>query len=378
MTSAILEVQDLTVVNQGRQVLSVAGFSVLPGEILTIVGPNGAGKSTLLRVLALLEAPTTGVVRFHGEPVRYGPGVLLPLRRRMAIVFQSALLCNTTVYGNIAMGLRFRGLSGAEADGRVRRWADRLGIAPLLDRPARSLSGGEAQRVSLARAFVLDPEVLFLDEPFSALDPPTRERLLGDLETLLRESRVTTIFVTHDRNEALHLGDRVAVMMGGGVVQVDAPERVFSSPVDEEVARLVGVENILRGVVLEQRDGIARVSLDHGQIEAATDARVGEQVLVCLRPEDIVLVRPDSALASSSMRNVLPAKIRRAIPLGAQLRVLLDVGVALSALITKQSWQDLDLAEGQEVQIAFKASALHVIRRGAGGTPAQAGSGRLP
>ena len=365
----ILEIRDVKVVYGDREILSVEALAVLPGEILAIVGPNGAGKSTLLRILALLEAPTTGRVGFDSEPVQYHPQLLLALRRRMATVFQTPLLCNTTVYGNIALGLGFRGLSHSETRKRVGRWAEKFGVAHLLDHPARTLSGGEAQRVSLARAFVLGPEVLFLDEPFSALDQPTRESLLGELEGVLRESKVTTVFVTHERNEALHFGDMVAVVMGGRLVQVGAPERVFSSPVSEEVARFVGVENILMGVILEQRDGIGVISLDSGKIQVATEAEVGERVLICLRPEEIVLARSDASFASESTRNVLRGRIHHVIALGAQLRVQMDAGATLTALITKQSWQDLSLAEGQEVQAAFKASAAHVIRRRETGRP---------
>ncbi len=363
MTASVLHVRGAAVVYGGRTVLSVEHLSLFPGEILAIVGPNGAGKSTLLRVLALLETPTTGEVHFDSQPVRWDAASLLTLRRRMGTVFQSPLLCNTTVYGNIALGLKFRGLPKPESSQRVQRWAERFAIADLLDRPAKTLSGGEAQRVSLARAFALDPEVLFLDEPFSALDQPTREGLLGELEGILRESKITAVFVTHERNEAIQFGDRVAVVMGGRLAQVDSPERVFSSPVNEDVARFVGVENILRGIVLEQRDGIGVVSLDFGEIQVATEAQPGERVLVCLRPEEIVLARLDASFGSESMRNVLRGKIDHVIPLGAQLRVRMNTGVTLTALITKRSWQDLSLAQGQEVQVAFKASAVHVIRR---------------
>jgi tungstate transport system ATP-binding protein len=363
VSAGILEVRGLAVTYGGRTALSVDHLAVLPGEILAVVGPNGAGKSTLLRSLALLEPPSAGTVSFDSAAVRYTPAALLALRRRMAIVFQAPLLCNTTVFGNIALGLRFRGVAGSAIAGKIKQWAARFGVAHLLHRPAMSLSGGEAQRVSLARAFVVDPEVLFLDEPFSALDQPTREELLVDLYGVLRESRVTTVFVTHDRNEALRLGDRVAVMMGGRIRQVDSAERVFSSPASEEIARFVGVENILRGMILEQREGIAVVALDSGRIQVVTDARAGKRVLVCLRPEDIVLARLDADFAAESMRNVLRGKIDQVISLGSQLRVKIDAGVALTALITKQSWQDLALAQGREVQAAFKASAAHVIDR---------------
>lgn len=359
----VLELRELEVRYGRRRVLSVERLAVLSGETLAIVGPNGAGKSTLLRVLALLEPPTAGAICYEAAPVRYDAASLLDLRRRMATVFQAPLLCDTTVFKNIALGLRFRGLSRAAITERVTRWAEKLGISRLLQQSAKSLSGGEAQRVSLARAFVLDPEVLFLDEPFSALDQPTREALVADLLRLLRASKITTVFVTHDRNEALQFGDRVAVVMGGRLAQIDSAERVFSSPASEEIARFVGVENILRGTIVEQRDGIAVVSLAFGKIQAATEATPGDSVLVCLRPEEVVLGRADASFASGSMRNVLRAKIGQVTPFGSQLRIKMDTAMPLTALITMQSWQELSLAEGQEAQIAFKASAVHVIGR---------------
>lgn len=363
MIPAILEVQDLAVAYRGHTVLAVERLAVRAGETLTIVGPNGAGKSTLLRVLALLEAPTRGTVRFAGTPVQYRPAELLALRRRMATVFQAPLLCDTTVYGNVALGLRFRGLSAAGIDRRVRPWLERFGIAHLASRSAKTLSGGEAQRTSLARAFALEPEVLFLDEPFGALDAPTREDLVVDLDSVLRESRMTTVFVTHDRDEALMLGDRIAVVMGGRVKQVDVPARVFSSPVTEEVARFVGADTLLQGTVRATEGGLCLVAVEGLELQAPGEARPGECVLVCLRPEDVVLSRLDAADSVTSMRNALVGKIRRIVPLGAQVKVHVDAGFDLRAQVTRQSLEDLRLTEGQEVRASFKVTATHLIRR---------------
>ncbi len=369
MTPEVLAVQDVTVTYGRRAVLQVDRFGVRSGEVLTIVGHNGAGKSTLLRVLALLEVPTRGTVSFAGAPVQYRPATLLALRRRMASVFQAPLLCDTTVFGNVALGLRFRGLPAREVERRVGPWLERFGIARMASRSARTLSGGEAQRTSLARAFVLEPDVLFLDEPFGALDTPTREGLLLDLASVLRESVVTTVFVTHDRSEALMLGDRVAVVMEGRVVQVDAPDRVFSAPATEEVARFVGADTIVPGVVRERRGELCVVAVGNGEIELHSDAVPGDRLLVCLRPEDVVIARASAPRAPTSMRNALLGKIRRIIPLGVVVRIDIDAGFELRAFISKQSWHDMHLAEGEEVRASFKTTAVHVIRRH-GGTEA--------
>ena len=180
--------------------LEVAALDVRPAEVLAVIGPNGSGKSTLLRVLGLLERPEAGEVRVGGRVIDARDG--LAERRRMAAVFQESLLADTTVAANVALGLGFRGIRGAAADSRVRRWLERFRLEALAGRPARTLSGGEAQRVALARALVLEPEVLLLDEPFASLDQPSRTALIADLGTVLRQDRVATVLVTHDRGEA--------------------------------------------------------------------------------------------------------------------------------------------------------------------------------
>lgn len=367
MTPHALELEAVAVQYGDRLALEVEALGVRRGEVLAVVGPNGAGKSTLLRVLALLEAPTRGTVRFGGEPVRYEPATLLRLRRRMATVFQAPLLCDTTVHGNVALGLRFRRLPAADIDRRVRSWLERFGIAHLAGRPARQLSGGEAQRASLARAFVLEPEILFLDEPFGALDAPSRESLLLDLERVLRQAEVTTVFVTHDRGEAMMLGDRVAVVMDGRILQTDTPDRVFSSPATEEVARFVGADTVVPGVVRRREGGLCVIGVPGGELQAESAAAPGEAVLVCLRPEDVVLARSDGVPPPTSMRNCLIGKVQRVVFLGAHARVDVDAGFELRTSISKQSLDELRLTAGHEVRALFKATAVHVIRRHDGG-----------
>ncbi len=362
MTHVVLEGRDLRVAYGGEVLLDVPRIAVQAGEVLAVIGPNGAGKSTLLRVLGLLEQPSGGGVYFRGAPVPAGSRALLPLRRRFACVFQEPLLCDTSVERNAGLGLRLRGKSAAESRNQVHVWLDRLDIAHLARRRARTLSGGEAQRVSLARAFAIEPDILLLDEPFAALDPPTRAELLTLLQGLLRQAGCTTLFVTHDREEAIQLGDRVAVMIDGRVAQIGRAADVFGRPVSEDVARFVGVETVLDGTVVTAADGLLRIGVDGVQLDALGKHGVGDRVFVCLRPEDVVL-RREGGKAGESTRNHLAGRVVRATRLEAQYRVEVDCGPQIIALVTKQSFEDMALQPGSPVVASFKASAVHLIRR---------------
>ena len=236
--TALLQLSDLLVQREERTVLNISSLSVEAGDVLAIVGPNGAGKSTLFLVLARLLKANQGQVIFRDQPIHSLPD--LEYRRRIALVLQEPLLLDMSVYENVAIGLKFRKISKDQIEERVSHWLDRLGIAHLSQRPARKLSGGEAQRVSLARAFVLQPELLLLDEPFTALDAPTRIRLLEDLKSVLTETKMTTIFITHDLQEARKLATRMAVLLDGRVEQIDTPQDVFDRPVNDRVAGFLG------------------------------------------------------------------------------------------------------------------------------------------
>ena len=359
MSAPKLSLRDVRVTRGAHDILRVPGLDVLEGEVLAVIGPNGAGKTTLLLVLALLEHPSAGRVLFEGGAAG---GRELPLRRRMAVVFQEALLLRRSVLDNVAIGLGLRGMPRAQRLERSRHWMERFGIAHLAGRSARSLSGGEAQRASLARAFALEPEVLLLDEPFRALDQPTREALLEELAGVLADTGITTVFVTHERDEAARLGHRVAVMLDGEVRQVGPPSEVFSAPVDEGVAALVGVETVVPGRAVALGGGLSRLEVAGQAIEAVVEGIGSPDVLVCLRPEDIVL-SPLNGVVPASARNRLRGVIRRVSCVGALARVTIDCGFPLVAVITTRSLDDLKLAAGQEIVASFKASAVHVIPR---------------
>jgi len=360
MAETILGMRDLVVRRSEQTVLQVGSLDIEQGEVLAVIGPNGAGKSTLLLVLGRLLNPQVGQVYFRGKPIEQEDE--LTYRRRIALVLQEPLLMHQSVFDNVAAGLKFRGLPRGEVKRRTEEWLKRLDIIHLRNRPAHRLSGGEAQRASLARAFVIQPEVLLLDEPFSALDAPTRTRLLQDLHALLAETSITTVFITHDLDEALLLGDRVAVLLGGVLRQVGRPQDVFTAPSDGEVAAFVGVETVIAGKVAASQNGQIIVEADGLHLEAVGDAPTGTSVLFCLRPEDITLSHADGSIVSSA-RNHLNGRIMLMTPSGPLVRVVVDCGLPVVALITRGSANEMKLMEGQPVTATFKATAVHLIPR---------------
>ena len=355
----LLGAEDLLVRRGGVTVLDIAELGVFKGEVLALIGPNGAGKSTLLLTLSGLLKSLRGRFLFKEKEI----ADVFAYRRRVAMVFQEPLLFDTTVFDNVASGLKIRGMGSAEIERTVPGYLERFGIRHLARRSARKLSGGEAQRTSLARAFVTKPEILFLDEPFSSLDPPTREGLIGDLEKILCETRTTAVISTHDQTEALRLADRIAVMNEGRIVQVGRVTEVMNHPADGFVASFVGVETVLAGRVVKVSDGVFTASVEGGrEIEAVGLVRMGASVLCCIRPENITIATNRES-SGTSARNVFLGRIRKITPLGLFHRVYVDCGFELVAYVTRQSLEGLSLEEGKEVTASFKATAVHVIPR---------------
>ena len=356
----VLETRDLRVVRGGVEVLDISEFAVHEGEVVCVVGPNGAGKTTLLQALCCLLRPSRGEIVFRGQRIETEYPVL-QYRRRVAMVFQEALLFDSTVYNNVASGLKLRGLHGSKVRESVEEQMERFGIAHLRDRSARKLSGGEAQRTSLARAFAIKPEIIFLDEPFASLDQPSRESLMDDLQRILKRTNTAAFFATHDRIEALRLANRIAVMDEGTILQVGTPAEVMNHPANEFVASFVGVETILHGIVIEQNGGSFITAVSATRVEALGDANVGEHVLLCVRPENVVLAlrRQDEGVSS---RNVYQGQVKKVIPMGPYFKVQLDCGFPITSYVTAHSLEGMSIQEGKTLTASFKATAVHVIR----------------
>ncbi|RJQ52465.1 MAG: ABC transporter ATP-binding protein [Actinobacteria bacterium] len=341
-----------------KTLFDVDELDVRRGEVLCLIGPNGAGKSSLLKVLALLERPSDGRLLFDSAPA--WENGMVAKRRRIAIVFQDPLLYDTTVFENVAAGLKFRRVPRREIAGKVRMALEMLGVAHLEKQRARYLSGGEAQRVSLARALVLEPEVFLLDEPFAGLDPEATRRLLSDLRALLSKRKLTTVFVTHDRSEAVAIADRVAVMMEGRIRQVGPVQEVLARPTTPEIAAFVGVENVLPGKVVSKEERAVEVA--GGKTVFASERPNASDVFVSIRPEDILVDEPGEKRKSSA-RNRFEGNVSSISPAGPHFRIEVDCGFPLVSFLTKRAVEDLDLAPGSRVQVLFKATAVHLIDR---------------
>lgn len=355
----VLEGRGISVTYGNRKVLDVPSIQVVSNKVLALIGPNGSGKTTLLLCLSLLLKPNTGEILYEGHTVPGGKSTM-QTRRRFAVAFQEPLLLNMSVRENVILGLKLRGIKGEGANRRSQYWLERFGVDHLAKQNARTLSGGEAQRSNLARAFALQPEILFLDEPFAAVDTPTRQALFGDMINILQETKFTTVMVTHDRNEAQTLAHRVAILMKGQIIQIGSPREIFSTPANEEIAKFVGMENIIEGTVSCNNENIAEINVNGQVIEGVSHCPSGRSVNVFIRPEDITLSLVKS---SSSARNVFSGQILSLVPSGPLVQVKLDCGFPLTALITRMSAEGLELEAGKTVYASFKATAIHVIEQ---------------
>jgi tungstate transport system ATP-binding protein len=344
-----------------RQVLNVDGLEVHEGEILAVVGPNGSGKSTLLRMVNLLEEPTQG-------DITYWDGSRLSemnrkqrreLSRQMAMIFQEPLLFKRTVRANVAYGLKIRRMDGEERDKRVDKMLERLNLEELAERDALTLSGGEAQKVTLGRAMVLRPRLLLLDEPLASLDVPTRKMLRRDISRLVRDMGVTAIYVTHDYHEVLEVADRLAVLLDGSLHQVGKPNQVFGRPSTEEVAEFLGAENLLEGEVKENREGMAVIEVEGVAVEALSDIPPGARAKLLIHPEEVTLM--SDAGEAGSARNRLPGRVTDVNVMGALVKVGLECGFPLVAYVTRASQEEMNIEKGRRVTAVFKATSIHVM-----------------
>lgn len=350
---------------------SFSGGAAIRGElrqsarghsVTVLFGPSGCGKTTVLRCLAGLEQPEEGTIQFGAETWFDAAQnlCLAPQQRGIGFVFQDyALFPHLSVAGNIGYGLR--GLTTAGREQRVREMLERFGLADVAQQRPRQLSGGQQQRAALARALMCRPRLLLLDEPLSALDAALREELRGELRHLLAACEIPVFLVTHDRTEALALGDELVVMSGGAVRQSGPVLDVFNRPANADVAKIVGVETLQPGNIADLNEGLATVKIHDATLTALAPTTGAREVFVCIRGEDVILQR--DATVASSVRNRLPARVVALRTEGALVRVELDAGFPLFALVTRPACVELALREGEPITAFIKTPAIHLVPR---------------
>ena len=337
------------------EALRDVSLEVRRGEILTIVGPNGSGKTTLLKILAALERPTSGEVYFDG--VRIDEANAAQFRRRSTMVFQRAVVLRGSVHDNVAYGLRLLGLPRVEVDRRVGEALEVVGLSGLKTRSARRLSGGEQQRLSLARALALECELLLLDEPTADLDPESLSVVKETISRLGSETETTIVMATHNLIHVEELSDRLVLLDRGKVVEAGRPRALLLAP-SKEMARFARSENVFTGAS-RTVEGISHIDIGSGVEVKAAFSRSG-RVSVHVRPEDIILSR---GWVESSARNEFKGRIVAVEDLGPIVRLKVDVGRVFTVQITGRSFAEMGLNLGSEIYLTFKASAVQLIQR---------------
>jgi tungstate transport system ATP-binding protein len=363
----LLAVEGVEVVRDGRAILSLPSLDVREKEILAVLGPTGAGKSTLLRLLHFLERPASGALSWRGAPVPWPAP--LDLRRRISMAFQDPLLLSGTARDNVAYGLALRGVKGEAARARVDEALKLLRVEHLAGQPAHTLSGGEAQRTALARALVLSPDLLLLDEPFAALDAPIRKHLLEELRQVVRARGLTCVYVTHEQAEAFSVADRIAVLRRGRLLQAGTPEEVLFRPASRAVARFMQTGNVLAGSVARRTEALSEVSVGGRALFSRTLLPEGTRVDACVRREEVLVEAPGESSPAPGL-NRFRGTVASVLDHGATLHLRIDAGLdgaPLEALITRRVAHDLAPRPGAEVVASFSASSVHLIPRE--GTP---------
>jgi spermidine/putrescine ABC transporter ATP-binding subunit len=343
------------------EALKSIDISIRPGEFVALLGPSGCGKTTLLRCIAGLVTPTSGEILIDGRSITH-----VPIHKRdLGMVFQSyALFPHMTVADNIRFGLKMHGVRGAEADQRM---AEALALVQMVGYEARypaQMSGGQQQRIALARALVTRPKALLLDEPFGALDAKLRESMQIELRRLQKALGITTIFVTHDQQEALSMADRVAVMNGGRIEQLDTPARIYNAPTTSFVADFIGQTNRFGGSI-ESKDGAAlHLRLDGSgqtiEIMPREDVKAGDRVTVMVRPERVQI-----AVAGMPSRDVaLAGKVTDTVFVGQTLNVYAqtDIGPVVASVSNAMQREAKVAASGDSVTVSWDRDAQLIFR----------------
>ncbi|MBI3372114.1 MAG: ABC transporter ATP-binding protein [Betaproteobacteria bacterium] len=336
-------------------------LDIRDSEFFTLLGPSGCGKTTLLRMIAGFTEPDAGEIRIGGKRI----DTLPPHRRNIGMVFQNyAIFPNLTVAGNIAYGLKARKFAPDEIARRVTEALVLVRLSGYGERWPHQLSGGQLQRVAIARALVIRPEVLLLDEPLSNLDARLRVDMRGEIRELQQRLGITTVYVTHDQEEALAVSQRIAVMHSGRIEQLGAPEEIYRKPASLFVARFMGTTNVLRGVAGARDDCGTRVRVGPSELLVPVlDAREGEALSLCIRPEALRVIVGGEPLAADSAR--LEATVRKTEFVGALVRLDAELADGTPLKVAVLDDPVAGAAPGSRIALAYDPARVTVFREGA-------------
>jgi molybdopterin-binding protein len=350
----VAELKGLTKVYGDKMVLERINLQIYEGEILALLGPNGSGKTTLLKILAFIENPTSGEVKFQNETVNLRN--IERARMQSTLVFQKAIAFDTSVYNNLAYGLKIRKIPRKVRDEEVRNALRLVKLEGFGKRPARKLSGGEQQRMAIARALVLETKLLLLDEPTANLDPRNAAILEEVIATVNREMKITVVMATHNMFQAKTLPQRIALISDGKIIEVGTPMEIFGK-LSKNLASFAAVDNTFIGTARTTGAGTTIVDIGNEVQIEATAQRQGE-TSIFVNPQDIILSK--SAVASSA-RNAFKGRIIEVLDLGTLVKIKVDIGKPFTVQITKQSFNEMALNLNTEVYLAFKASSVQVV-----------------
>ncbi len=331
----LLQIEKVKKRYNDRVVLDIESLSFEKGKVYAVVGPNGSGKTTLINILSLLDKPNEGRILFNGNDIWQNPKQnILAIRRKMTLVHQKPFLFQTTVFNNIAYGLRIRGSSIQQNEEYIHKALDMVGLTGFENRNALQLSGGEAQRVVIARALAIEPEILFLDEPTANIDLRHIDVIERIIRKINREMKTTVIFNTHDLSQAYRLSDSIISLLDGKIVP-HVPENIFRGKiVHENDLQWIEITDSIKFSILTKKKGMVYIFID---------------------PEDIIV---SCAQFSSSAQNSFVGKIIRIYEQNHLIRLIVDIGVHLACILTKESFREMNLNIGRQVCATFNASAV--------------------
>jgi len=335
-------------------VIDGLSLDVRPGEFFTLLGPSGCGKTTLLRMIIGFNSIEGGEIRIGDRRINDVP----PNQRNMGMVFQNyAIFPHMSVRDNVAFGLKMRGVSAEEIDRRVDEILRVVKIDALRDRMPTALSGGQQQRVALARAIVIAPEVLLMDEPLSNLDAKLRVEMRNAIKQIQRQIDITTVYVTHDQEEALAVSDRIAVMEGGVVRQIGSPQQIYRRPADVFVSTFIGLSNLF--------DGVVRSEADRKSVELLPDYRVPMQNLAAEAFDGqavVVSVRPEEFIITEGEGDGIPAVVKSSVFLGLTTHYFLETAQGRAVEAIRGQEDGALLVDGTRVTLRVKAERINVFR----------------